>query len=89
MVVLIARRFLPGDGGGPVFPAIFLGIGLATLGVIAFDVTPTLAVAVGTAAGMAAMTKLLFSSLLIAATWSARPEPTRRPRRCSPAWRPG
>jgi H+/Cl- antiporter ClcA len=56
-----------GFRGGPVFPAIFLGIGLATLAVIAFDISPTLAVAVGTAAGMAAMTKLLFSSLLISA----------------------
>jgi hypothetical protein len=35
--------------------------------VIAFDVSPTLAVAIGTAAGMAAMTKLLFAALLISA----------------------
>jgi hypothetical protein len=35
--------------------------------VIAFDVSPTLAVAVGTSAGMAAMTKLLFAPLLFAA----------------------
>ena len=49
------------------FPAVFLGVALATLGVILLDVSPTLAVAVGTAAGMAAMTRLLFSSLLLAA----------------------
>ena len=34
--------------------------------VIAFDVSPTLAVAVGAAAGMAAATRLLFASLLFA-----------------------
>jgi H+/Cl- antiporter ClcA len=56
-----------GFRGGPVFPAIFLGIGLATLAVVAFDVSPTLAVAVGTAAGMTAMTRLVFASLLFAA----------------------
>jgi hypothetical protein len=37
------------------------------LAVIAFDTSPTLAVAVGTAAGMAAATRLLISALLIAA----------------------
>ena len=56
-----------GFRGGPVFPAIFLGIGLAVLGVIAFDVSPTLAVAVGTAAGTVAATGLLFASVLFAA----------------------
>jgi H+/Cl- antiporter ClcA len=56
-----------GFRGGPVFPAIFLGVALAMLAVIALDIPPTLAVAVGTAAGMAAATRLLFSSLIIAA----------------------
>jgi H+/Cl- antiporter ClcA len=56
-----------GFRGGPVFPAIFLGIGLATFPVIWFDVSPTLAVAVGAAAGMAGVTKLLFAPLLFAA----------------------
>jgi H+/Cl- antiporter ClcA len=56
-----------GFRGGPVFPAIFLGIGLAMFPVIWFDVSPTLAVAVGTAAGMAGVTKLLFAPLLFAA----------------------
>lgn len=56
-----------GFRGGPVFPAIFLGVGLATIAVDWFDLSPTLAVAVGTAADMAAMTRLLFASLLFAA----------------------
>jgi chloride channel protein, CIC family len=56
-----------GFRGGPVFPAIFLGVALATLAVIVLDVSPTLAVAVGTAAGMAAMTRLVFASVLLAA----------------------
>jgi len=56
-----------GFRGGPVFPAIFLGIALATLAVEWFDVSPTLAVAVGAAAGMAAATRLLITSTLFAA----------------------
>lgn len=56
-----------GFRGGPVFPAVFLGVALATLAVNLFDVSATLAVAVGTAAGMAAATQLLFASLLFAA----------------------
>ena len=56
-----------GFRGGPVFPAIFLGIALAMFAVIAFDVSPTLAVAVGAGAGMTAGTGLLFTSLLFAA----------------------
>jgi len=53
-----------GFRGGPIFPAIFLGTAVTTLAVVALDVSPTLAVAVGTAAGMAAMTRLLFSALV-------------------------
>lgn len=73
LVVLVAKALAYsislacGFRGGPVFPAIFIGVGLATLAVIAFDVSPTLAVAAGTAAGMAAMTRLLFASLVLAA----------------------
>jgi H+/Cl- antiporter ClcA len=74
VLVLIAAKGIAyaislGSGfrGGPVFPAIFIGVALAGLAVIAFDVSTTLAVAVGTAAGMAAATKLVFSSLVIAA----------------------
>jgi H+/Cl- antiporter ClcA len=53
-----------------VFPAIFLGVALATLTEIWFGVSPTLAVAVGTAAGMAAtsrlmLTPIVFSALLV------------------------
>ena len=55
-----------GFRGGPVFPAIFLGVGVATIPVIAFDMSPTVAVAIGTAAGMAAGTRLLFASVLFA-----------------------
>jgi H+/Cl- antiporter ClcA len=74
VLVLLAAKALGyaiclgcGFRGGPVFPAVFVGIGLAMLAVIVFDVSPTLAVAVGTAAGMTAMTRLVFASLLFAA----------------------
>jgi H+/Cl- antiporter ClcA len=56
-----------GFRGGPVFPAVFLGVALATFPVIWFDVSPTLAVAVGTAAGMAAVTRMLLTPILFAA----------------------
>ena len=56
-----------GFRGGPVFPAIFLGAALATFPVIWFDVSPTLAVAVGTAAGMASVTRMLLTPILFAA----------------------
>ena len=48
-----------------IFPAMFLGVAVAMLAVIAFDVSPTVAVAIGTAAGTAAATKLLFASVAI------------------------
>jgi H+/Cl- antiporter ClcA len=53
-----------GFRGGAIFPAVFLGIGLATLPVVWFDVSPTFAVAVGAAAGMAAQSRLLLTSIL-------------------------
>jgi H+/Cl- antiporter ClcA len=56
-----------GFRGGPVFPAIFLGIALATFASVWFDVSPPLAVAVGAAAGTAAVTRLLVTSSLFAA----------------------
>jgi H+/Cl- antiporter ClcA len=56
-----------GFRGGPIFPAVFLGIALASLPVAWFGVSPTLAVAVGAAAGMASQTRLLFAPLLFAA----------------------
>jgi H+/Cl- antiporter ClcA len=55
-----------GFRGGPVFPAIFLGVGVASFAVIWFDVSTAWAVAIGASAGMAAGTGLLFSSLLFA-----------------------
>jgi H+/Cl- antiporter ClcA len=55
-----------GFRGGPVFPALFLGIAVAELAHTWFDVSPTLAVAVGAAAGMAAGTRLLITSVLFA-----------------------
>ena len=55
-----------GFRGGPIFPAIFIGVALASLPVAAFGTSPTLAVAVGAAAGMAAQTRLLLSPLLLA-----------------------
>jgi len=59
-----------GFRGGPIFPAIFLGIAVAALGVQWFGLSPTYAVAVGTAAGMAGTSRLLlapivFSGLLV------------------------
>lgn len=74
VVVLIVAKGLAyaislGSGfrGGPVFPAVFLGIAVAMVAVELVDLSITAAVAIGTAAGMAAMTKLLFSSVLLAA----------------------
>jgi H+/Cl- antiporter ClcA len=74
VLVLLAAKALGyaiclgcGFRGGPVFPAIFLGVALATLAVIAFDMSPTAAVAIGAAAGMAAATRLLFASLFLSA----------------------
>ena len=55
-----------GFRGGPVFPAIFIGIALASIATLVFGMSPTLAVATGTAAGMAAGTRLLFAPLLFA-----------------------
>jgi H+/Cl- antiporter ClcA len=73
VLVLVAAKALGyaiclgcGFRGGPVFPAIFLGIALAMLAVIAYDMSQTAAVAIGAAAGMAAATRLLFSSLVLA-----------------------
>jgi H+/Cl- antiporter ClcA len=56
-----------GYRGGPVFPAIFLGVAVATLGVQWFGISPTLAVAIGTAAGMAATSKLILTPIVFAA----------------------
>jgi H+/Cl- antiporter ClcA len=74
VIVLLAAKALAyavslgcGFRGGPVFPAIFLGIALATFAVLWFDVSPTWAVAAGAAAGTAAMTRMLLTSMLFGA----------------------
>jgi H+/Cl- antiporter ClcA len=74
VVVLLAAKGIgyaislgSGFRGGPIFPAIFIGVGVASIGVAALDLSPTLAIAVGASAGMAAQTRLLISPLLFAA----------------------
>lgn len=74
VVVLLVTKFLAyaiclgcGFRGGPIFPAIFLGVALASLAVVWFDASPTLAMAIGAAAGMAAGTRLLFTPLIFGA----------------------
>jgi len=71
IAVVIVAKFLAygvslgcGFRGGPIFPACFLGVALGALAVVWFDVSPTLAIALGTAAGMAAQTRLLVSPIL-------------------------
>jgi H+/Cl- antiporter ClcA len=56
-----------GFRGGPIFPAIFIGVALAALAVVALDMSPTVAIAMGTAAGTAAASRLVISGVLIAA----------------------
>jgi H+/Cl- antiporter ClcA len=56
-----------GFRGGPVFPPIFIGIAAAMIPALLFDRSPTVAVAIGAAAGMAAATRLLFSPALFGA----------------------
>ncbi|HKB20161.1 MAG TPA: chloride channel protein [Gaiellaceae bacterium] len=56
-----------GFRGGPIFPAIYVGVAVMTLPVVWFDISPTVAVAIGAAAGMAAMTGLLLTPMLFAA----------------------
>lgn len=48
------------------WPAVFIGVAVADVGVVAFGMSPTVAIAIGTAAGTAAMTRLLVSSVLFA-----------------------
>ena len=55
-----------GFRGGPIFPAIFVGVAVASVPVVVFGSSPTWAIAVGAAAGMAAQTRLLISPLLLA-----------------------
>jgi H+/Cl- antiporter ClcA len=76
LVLLVAKAIayavslVSGFRGGPIFPAVFLGVGVATLPVVWFGVSPTFAVAAGAAAGMAAygrfvLTAMLFAALLV------------------------
>jgi H+/Cl- antiporter ClcA len=55
-----------GFRGGPVFPAIFIGVGVAVLLGFLTGMSPTAAVAIGTACGMAAFTRLILTSLIFA-----------------------
>ena len=72
-----------GFRGGPVFPAVFLGVALATLVMDVTDMSPTAALAIGAAAGVAAMTRMLLTSALLAALLVGPAAST--PRR-SPCW---
>jgi H+/Cl- antiporter ClcA len=74
LLVLLVAKFLAygvslgcGFRGGPIFPALFLGVGLASLAVVWFDASPTFALVVGTAAGMTAQTRLIVSGLVFGA----------------------
>lgn len=60
-----------GFRGGPIFPAMFIGVALAQFGVIGFGMSPTAAIAIGAAAGMAAMTRMLLSPVLFAVLLTA------------------
>jgi H+/Cl- antiporter ClcA len=62
--IAYAVSLASGFRGGPIFPAVFLGVGIAALPVVWFDASPTLAIAIGAAAGMAAQARLLLTSML-------------------------
>ncbi len=96
VVVLLVAKFLAygvslgcGFRGGPIFPAVFLGVALASLPVVWFDTSPTVAIAIGAAAGMAAQTRLLITPLLFASLLVGRRGSTRSRRRCSRRRPPG
>jgi H+/Cl- antiporter ClcA len=74
LVVLLVGKALAyavslgcGFRGGPIFPAIFIGVNVASFAIVLFGMSPTVAVAAGTAAGMAAQTRLLVSPLVFSA----------------------
>ena len=61
LIVIIVTKFLAygvslgcGFRGGPIFPACSSASRSRSLAVVSFDTSPTLAIAIGTAAGMAA-----------------------------------
>ncbi len=73
LVVLLVAKALAyaislgcGFRGGPIFPAVFLGVAIAMFPVAWFGSSATWAVAVGTAAGTAAQARLLLTSMLFA-----------------------
>jgi len=78
LVLLVAKAVAfavslgAGFRGGPIFPAVFLGVALASFGVVGFGMSPTAAVAVGTAAGMTAMTRMVLAPLMFAALLTGR-----------------
>jgi H+/Cl- antiporter ClcA len=53
-----------GFRGGPVFPSIFIGTAAALLIGLPFGMSTTAVLAIGAACGMAAFTRLIFSSLV-------------------------
>lgn len=55
-----------GFRGGAIFPAIFLGVAVADVAVLAFGMSPTVAVAIGAAAGMAGTSGMLVAPVLFA-----------------------
>jgi H+/Cl- antiporter ClcA len=70
LVIVVAKAIAYGVSlgcgfrGGPVFPAIFLGVAVATFACLWFDRSITWALAVGAAAGTTAGTGLVFSAML-------------------------
>ena len=66
---LLAYAVSLGSGfrGGPIFPALFLGVGIASVAVAWFDASPTWAIAVGAGAGMAAQARLLLAPAVFGA----------------------
>lgn len=74
VVVILAAKAIAyavclgcGFRGGPVFPAIFLGVGVAAVVCLVTDASITWALAVGAAAGMVSATGLVFSALIFSA----------------------
>ncbi len=68
-----------GFRGGAVFPAIFIGTAVAMIPAVLLQQSPTIAVAVGAAAGMGASSRLLFSSVLFRPCSSELVATTRSP----------
>ena len=71
----VRLRGLPRVGfrGGPVFPAILIGVAVTMIVRQVADMSPTAALAIGTACGMAAFTRLIFSSLVFVLLVSGTP----------------